>query len=595
MSKKKLKDGLENAKRHAGGDNGPPPPDDGGPGRPALPCPVTALGKSGDVLWYLSPSGEVVGLHIDDHSHKRLTLLFEGQTAWCYDVAAPERKGGLWRVDQVVEYLVRESRHAGVFNFARQVRGPGAWRLDDGRLALHLGDEIKIYDGAKIETLKAGRKIGVHIYAAAEPEPRPAEDLDGSIERVDDFIEALRSWNWKRADGDPQLVAGWIGAAMVCGALKFRPHIWITGDASSGKSTLEKRITALLGGDGAVLRAADATRASIGSKLNGASRPVLLDEFEPRVGSDRTSAVIDIARLASTEDQAGVMRGSPSGRTIEYAIRAAFLFSSINPIPLNRADMGRIVTLDLLPLSRPNDPAMADHLNRIKAYGPWLRARMAHGFARFETNIRMVREALPLDERGRIGDLLGTLLAAYYTLVEDRPLTMAEASVLLKPYDTDAMIGTTESLDHNECAIRLLSSTAQIEATEGGRWNRTIGSMIRDDIDKRHSDGRGPNFRVLGTHGLRVDYMRLEHGLEGPIVAVLKVANRGKMIESVFANTRWAGVWGRSLLRFPGAFAGGPTNFAGTNQRCVVVPVSSLPMDNVDEPPVEMPPHDAKL
>jgi predicted ATPase len=39
-------------------------------------------------------------------------------------------------------------------------------------------------------------------------------------------------------------VLGWIAAATIGGALDWRPSLWITGDLSTGKSTLLERLGA---------------------------------------------------------------------------------------------------------------------------------------------------------------------------------------------------------------------------------------------------------------------------------------------------------------------------------------------------------------
>jgi len=70
------------------------------------------------------------------------------------------------------------------------------------------------------------------------------------------------------------------------GALGWRPHIWLSGEAGSGKTTVVnliiKRLVAI-----AESVEGSSTAAGIRQKLEGDSRPVLLDEAErAHVGSD---------------------------------------------------------------------------------------------------------------------------------------------------------------------------------------------------------------------------------------------------------------------------------------------------------------------
>jgi hypothetical protein len=573
----KLDQAIDAAFDAAGGGSGEPPHEDGGPGKPIAPCPVQALGFDGDMYFYLGPSGRVTALHVDHHSHKRLVALFEGQTWWCNAYAPPQGKTSLWRVDIIVEYLILECHRAGSFDYAEQVRGPGAWRLADGRLLLHLGDCLQIFGGRKVEKLSAGRQLDRLIYAAGPPQPRPAEKPHDNIAAVDELLDALNTWNWARPDGDPYLALGWIACSMICGALEFRPHIWLTGDSNTGKSTLELLIRDLLGCS--VIRSAEPSRTFIGLKLNGAARPVLMDESENKGNSDRVPALVDLARLASTEDQAGVGRGSPSGSTIEYAIRATFLFASINPAPLNRADMGRVAMLDLLPLTNPNDRTAVDLIRRASSHGPVLRARIVEGFTRFRENIHAVRQALRPADRGRMGDLLGALLGAAYTCLSDSPLNALEAQRLVDLFDTETMIGSTESLDHMECALHLLSTTMTVEASTGGRYAKAIGEAIRDFIDGVDmTDGIGPHDKDLGRHGLRVRWLNELDDPQRPVTPHLIVATKHRQLQKLFEQTKWNGGWTRSIKRFPGAISFRAVWFAGVTAHSVAVPIASLPM-----------------
>lgn len=60
-------------------------------------------------------------------------------------------------------------------------------------------------------------------------------DEDG--QRLFDLANAFR---W-RNPGSGAMLAGWCALAPVAGALRWRPHLWITGGTGSGKSTVMKR------------------------------------------------------------------------------------------------------------------------------------------------------------------------------------------------------------------------------------------------------------------------------------------------------------------------------------------------------------------
>ena len=49
-----------------------------------------------------------------------------------------------------------------------------------------------------------------------------------------EILELAQQFQWDvQASG--MLLAGWVALAPICGALDWRPHIWLTGGAGTGK------------------------------------------------------------------------------------------------------------------------------------------------------------------------------------------------------------------------------------------------------------------------------------------------------------------------------------------------------------------------
>ena len=141
---------------------------------------------------------------------------------------------------------------------------------------------------------------------------------------------------------------GWLVLAPVCGALNWRPHIWITGGAGTGKTTVLKTfMRPLMGG---VLQSATGgtTEAGLRGTLKSDAIPVVFDEFEQNEAKDKqiVQNVLALARIASSEG-GKIYKGTPGGGTNAFEIRSMFCVSSINVSLIQKADIDRFCVLAL--------------------------------------------------------------------------------------------------------------------------------------------------------------------------------------------------------------------------------------------------------
>src|SRR5215471_17644216 len=92
--------------------------------------------------------------------------------------------------------------------------------------------------------------------------------------------------------------------APIAGALRWRPSVWVTGDASTGKSTLQQHVIRhTQGGPHGLLQASDATGAGIWQTLEFSACPVALDELEAEANPEKREAIIKLMRISSSGDQ----------------------------------------------------------------------------------------------------------------------------------------------------------------------------------------------------------------------------------------------------------------------------------------------------
>lgn len=127
-----------------------------------------------------------------------------------------------------MDWLVRGCHKAGIYDPTR-IRGRGAW-IDDGRVIYHHGGYLSV-DGQPTAITKIKSR---YVYELDRSLPEPA-DSPLSDEEGARLIEIAKLFRWTKP-GSAALLAGFVALAPLCGALRWRPHVWVTGGAGSGKA-----------------------------------------------------------------------------------------------------------------------------------------------------------------------------------------------------------------------------------------------------------------------------------------------------------------------------------------------------------------------
>lgn len=562
----------------------PPPEDQAGETAP-IECPVIPLGREQGVYHFLTVGGEILSLNKRDMSGAgQLAALFDGHTEWLRkvfpdwgkrsreDIAAAEKDGRLapsFRASAVRDYFMRECARAGVRDPYSDLQSTGAWRADNGDLILHMGDSILRLDAdsGSERVYDPGCEIDGKIYIARSKQPKPAEKPLGDLE-VAELLALLERWNWLA--GRPlaaRAILGWVAGAFLVGALKWRSHIWVTGGTGEGKSMFEQLIRTLLGR--LAQRSSDPSEAHIRQVMKGAARPVLVDEIEPSEMSQRAAQVVETARMASTDGQAEVGRGSAGGEAVGYKIRASFYFTSILHPPLKPQDLSRLTIFDLGPV--PADPArkakgeIEAAIARWETLQPQLYRRVINAWPKIPDAVAMYDRALgKLGKRARVSDQLGTMLALAHVALGTEPLEQDWIDEYVQGLELETLIERDEAEgEAEECLTHLLTYAA--EAWEGGS-RKTLSAMIAtilSDNPNMPDETKRSAHRSIQAYGLRiVDKLYTDAQLkedpelkppekDGPW---LVVAHRFDGLNKVFHGQRWAkGVWNQVMRRVPGA------------------------------------------
>lgn len=439
--------------------------------------------------------------------------------------------------------IMEACRAEGPFDLSR-VHGRGVWRERD-KIIVNLGDPIP--EGLQDH------------YVCFSPLP----DFGGEPPHGGDVLDVLHHFNWKN-DQDAHLLLGWLQIAPVCGALEWRPHLFITGPKNTGKTTLIRGMSGLLN-PLVVSLDGQSTEAGIRQKLGADSLPVILDEFESDGNRARMKSVIKLARSASSAEGA-VARGTPEGRVLEFNIRTTFLFAAINPIPGSAADASRLVVTELFP-HEGDKKIRADietGVSWMRELGPaWCRKTIIDLPIVLKTTVQLQRLMPPIDSRH--AQNMAILLSGAWVALKGRVPTDEEAEDWLAK--NDPLIQHHSEAHEEDDAIACLNHLLGSNTGEG-----TIGELIPMAIKYGKNDNHDSKpVQKLIVYGIRI--------IDGDVF----IANKHPGLNLAFRDTRWSeGSWGSALSRLEGAVKPKhPVRFGdGGKVRAVRLPASRFRIDD---------------
>jgi putative DNA primase/helicase len=341
--------------------------------------------------------------------------------------------------------------------------------------------------------------------------------------------------------------------------MPWRPHIWLTGEAGSGKTwTLDNIIRSIVGDIGLSV-ASKTSEAGIRGDLGLDARPVIFDECETQNEADRARVqqVLDLARQASSEDGAVIIKGTQTGGSRRYRIRSCFAFSSINLALQQAADESRTVVLTISPSTdKERRKAAFQTLLKLHAevvtpdFRQRLLARTLHLLPVIRDNAEVFAAAIARSGVSRrTGDTIGVLLAGAWSLCSRKVATADEADQFVtdRSWVRNA-VGRSESdpewrraLDFRvQIPLRVPLSNRQVHDVPAGELISIAAGVPTGPVISRSNAAF-----ILARAGLRV----MRDGSCGFLV----VANSSEPLRKAFNPTTWSSSWAATLARAPGS------------------------------------------
>lgn len=479
----------------------------------------------------------------------------------------PRPKGG-FELDEAQDWLIQQSVKEGVFN-SRWIRGRGAW-IDGNDVVVHVGKQLIVNGQPRAFENYDSR----YIYEIGEdmgfPQVAPLTSKESSF-----LIELLKLLNWER-DADAYLLAGWCVVAPICGALTWRPHIWLTGPSGSGKSwVFEKIVRHLLGGSALAVQG-ETSEAGVRQTLKHDALPVVFDEAEgeDRKSQERMADVLGLVRSASHSDSGIIAKGSSGGTANAYRMRSCFAFASIAIQVQHQSDRTRVTIVSLRKPKETEDVKQrwADlqkkYLSKITSdFSDRLRARTITNLPVILKNAATFSAAAAAElGQQRTGDQVGVLLAGAFSLVSHKEISYNKAIEWIRQKDWSEERSHEQTRDELALIQYLLSQITRIESPSGVQ-ERTIGELVRTAAGI-HSD------RIFDMQVANDRLSRLGIKVES---VWLIIGNSQPAINSYLAGTHWAKNYNKILMRLEQATAINSTTFAsGIKGRAVKVPINTL-------------------
>ena len=310
---------------------------------------------------------------------------------------------------RISDNILSRQRDIGPFD-PKLMRGQGVWD-DDGRVFVNHGQGVyKVDERISVSNIDPHLK-SKNFYNAGTGDPI---NFDDELTDEDSLKigEAIRGLNFK-SPHDYVFIMGFLAVANVFGALEWRPHLWITAPAGSGKSWIMKKLRDLIHFH--IAFKATPSAAGVEQNVSNHAKCVVIDEAE---AGERIDAIVKLARESSTNGAGMTGKGSAGGKGIMSEMNACFMMASVEPPHFDKkTDDSRFFIVDMNSNENQTAEDFKDIQNKFKAIegmGVRLMARMVNNIDVLKENIQIAKEALRKKKiEAREADQLAPIIAGF--------------------------------------------------------------------------------------------------------------------------------------------------------------------------------------
>jgi putative DNA primase/helicase len=516
--------------------------------------PFRILGRADNKCYYMPSDGQIYS-HAPHSHNKQVLLAIAPLDFWCSMFS--DGKGG-FSVDESVDWLLRQSERLTYNQY--NVRGRGAW-IDTNGIIIHQGEEV-------LET-ETGETFQSDEYESRFLYPRKASInylkatpiSDAESNQIYNIFSNIPTETMLQR----QLLAGWVVCSQLSGILDWRPHIWLTGAKSTGKSWVMSKIIKPLMGENMLFVQSSTTEAGIRQALGADALPVLFDEAEGNTERSRGNIqrVLELARQASSNDGGVIAKGTMGGEAMRFHIRSCFCFSSIIDGVVQNSDKSRITPIEINKDRYGSD----EQFSALSSLKSLLTDDFCAGFYwrvigmadTIKHNAGLLSDVVGrVVDDSRAGEQLGNLLAGLYSLMSSRKMTKEQVELWVNNFDlTPYKTAYAEQDDGTACLSAIMACFIEHDDKR-----RNVGDLLEQMTSISMYDDKWQAInKSLCAKGLRVTD---DHRL--------CIANSHEGLKQLLMATPYAVGWDKVLNRATSAMREkNPIRFGGVKVRAVSV------------------------
>ena len=406
--------------------------------------------------------------------------------------------------------------------------GRGAVRFPNGKVGYHLGDRLFI----------EGHEYGLNDENSMVWLAEPRLELGGEATDLQTaaIARAVMRYRWA-SDDDGRRFLGWIVAAIVGGALEWRPHLMVTARATEGKTWILSNVLEPIMGD-LVTSISDATPAAVAKVREYSSLPIAIDEAEPT--QDWVIEILNTLRAASSNFGARIRVAPGNAGVVYQQARFCALLSATAAPAMNKADESRLSPVGFGPPVE-DWPAVRLAITTTLSKAAAVRYRIIRRAAeiiRESDRLAVEMQDMGMDSREALSSAALTAGWRFWGLDDKEVFSQPESNSM----NTDASDALLEILAFR---IRL----------DGGDERSILQLLGNPEYD----------LRIADLYGIRKD-------VEG-----LLVANKHRGLSHAMVRSKWASTDLRKLLlQMDGAAATELRKFGNWRARSVLIPHDTL-------------------
>lgn len=522
------------------------------------PIPFIHLGYD-DARHYFLPRGANIVKRISQGSFNKTKLLELAPLSW-WCMQYMDKKG--FDVDVAIDTTIRDSERHGIFQPSR-IRGTGVWMHGD-RLVINNGNEVTDEYGSPITPdtqfyyVKSDKRMG---------------NFSGEISTVEQGYRLTELFTTQGFETEFEALAllGWTLIAPFGGILRWRPHVWLTGPAKSGKSWILENIVQPMVSPFFHRGTGKTSSPGIYRSIKNTACPILLDEMEPGKNANKETIQkieekLELARNASSDFSSvfTLTSMSGSGLTEEFCVRSCFCFASILPYFSGEAIESRIILSRLknIKLTRNKIAKTRELMTGGVMADPMIYQRRIFRKLKFIIKNIDVANEIFLSETGdqRKSDNLAPIFAAIYALLNDtETVDVPKMKNLISTFINDLAIEkTTTESDEDRLLFELLDFTLQLSPGE----RVSIAELILEASNQaeRISDER---HNALQRNGIRTIVIEDK--------VYLAIASSHSAIKRILSDTMYHSNYYEVLKRHEAKRITQTTRFAGQAKRAVLL------------------------